>query len=210
MDVEDDIYDYLKEDEDEFFIHSRIPVYEDTIDNIIGVVNIKSLAPYILKKEKVDLRSLMYDPIIIPRNTQVMDLLKMFKEKKVHIAIVIDEYGGTEGIVTMEDILEEIVGDIFDENDEIEEEFVDKGNGVYILDGSMNIDDAFEMIEYEEAEEVETDYTTIGGFCQEILERFAKTGDEFDFAHYHFEILEADEFTVEKLKITDLTYEEKE
>ncbi len=210
MDVEDDVYDYLKDDEDEFFIHSRIPIYEDTIDNIIGVVNIKSLAPYILKNEKIELRSLMYEPIVIPRNTQVMDLLKIFKEKKVHIAIIIDEYGGTEGIVTMEDILEEIVGDIFDENDEIEEEFVDKGNGIYILDGSMNIDDAFELIDYEEADEVETDYSTIGGFCQEILERFAKKGDEFDFAHYHFEILEADEFTVEKLKITDSTYEEKE
>ena len=209
IDVDDDIYDYLK-DEEEFFIHSRIPVYEDTIDNIIGVVNIKTLAPFILKKEKIDLRSLMYDPILIPRNTQVMDLLKMFKEKKVHIAVVIDEYGGTEGIVTMEDILEEIVGDIFDENDVVEEQFVDLGKGVYILDGSVNIDDAFEMIEYEDAEDVETDYSTIGGFCQEILERFAKKGDEFDFAHYHFEILEADEFTVEKLKITDLTYEEEE
>ena len=209
IDVDDDIYDYLK-DEEKFFIHSRIPVYEDTIDNIIGVVNIKTLAPFILKKEKIDLRSLMYDPILIPRNTQVMDLLKMFKEKKVHIAVVIDEYGGTEGIVTMEDILEEIVGDIFDENDVVEEQFVDLGKGVYILDGSVNIDDAFEMIEYEDAEDVETDYSTIGGFCQEILERFAKKGDEFDFAHYHFEILEADEFTVEKLKITDLTYEEEE
>ena len=152
----------------------------------------------------------MYQPIVIPRNRQVLDLLQEFKEKKIHIAVVIDEYGGTEGIVTMEDILEEIVGDIFDENDEIEEEYVEKGNGVYILDGGMNIEDAFELIGYDDYEDLETDYTTIGGFCQEILDRFAKVGDVFEFSHYRFTILEADEFTVEKLKIEDLTYKEEE
>lgn len=207
LDVEDSIYDYINDEEDEFFVHSRIPVYEDTIDNIIGVVNIKSLAPYILKHEEVNLRSLMYEPLMIPRNTQVLDLLRLFKEKKVHIAIVIDEYGGTEGIVTMEDILEEIVGDIFDENDVVDEQFIDKGHGDYIFDGAFNIDDAFELIGYDN-EELDTDYTTIGGFCQEVLGRFAKVGDQFDFEHYHFIILEADEFTVIKLEIIDLIFEE--
>ena len=78
-----------------------------------------------------------YKPIVVPRNHQILDVLKEFKESKVHIALVIDEYGGTEGILTMEDILEEIVGDIFDENDEIEEEYIEKGHGVYIVDGTM-------------------------------------------------------------------------
>ena len=106
----------------------------------------------------------------------------------------------------MEDILEEIVGDICDESDEIEEEYIEKGHGIYIVDGTMNIDDFFELIDYEE--EVETDYTTVGGFCQDILDRFAKKGDEFDFAHYHFKVLDADEFTVERLKVVDMAFDD--
>ncbi len=207
IDVEDDIEELIKDKE--IFKHSRIPVYKETIDNIVGILPIKVLAKKLLAGEKVtDILSMCYKPLVVPRNHQILDLLAEFKENKVHIAVVIDEYGGTEGIVTMEDILEEIVGDIFDEDDEIEEEYIEKGHGVYIVDGTMNIDDFFELIEYDE--EVETSYTTVGGFCQDILDRFAKKGDEFDFAHYHFKVLEADEFTVEKLKVTDVEYEEDE
>ena len=205
IDVEDSIDDILKNKE--IFIHSRIPVYKETVDNIVGILPIKALAKKVLAKDKdFDLLSLCYKPIVVPRNHQILDVLREFKESKIHIAVVIDEYGGTEGIVTMEDILEEIVGDIFDEQDEIEEEYIDKGNGIYIVDGTMNIDDFFELIGYEE--DVETDYTTVGGFCQDILDRFAKIGDEFDFAHYHFKVLDADEFTVEKLRVVDIEFEE--
>ena len=205
IDVEDDINELIKDKE--IFKHSRIPVYKETIDNIVGILPIKVLAKKLLAGDKVtDILSMCYKPIVVPRNHQILDLLSEFKENKIHIAVVIDEYGGTEGIVTMEDILEEIVGEIFDEDDEIEEEYIEKGHGVYIVDGTMNLEDFFELIEYDE--EVETGYTTVGGFCQEILDRFAKKGDEFDFAHYHFKVLEADEFTVERLKVTDMEYEE--
>ena len=207
IDIEDDIEELIKDKE--LFKHSRIPVYEETIDNIIGILPVKVLAKKLLAGEKVtDIRSMCYKPLVVPRNHQILDVLKDFKKRKIHIAVVIDEYGGTEGILTMEDILEEIVGEIFDEDDEIEEEYIEKGHGVYIVDGTMNIDDFFELIEYKE--EVETDYTTVGGFCQDILDRFAKKGDEFDFAHYHFKVLEADDFTVETLKVVDLEYEEEE
>lgn len=201
INAEDDIEEILKEPN--LFKHSRVPVYKDTIDNIVGILPIKSLAKTLLKGHKNDINilSLCYKPIIVPRNHQVLDLLEEFRTTKIHIAVIKDEYGGTEGIVTMEDILEEIVGDIFDENDEIEEEYIEKGNGVYIVDGSMNLDDFFELIEFNG--EFETDYSTVGGFCQEILDRFAKVGDEFDFEHYHFKITEADDFTVEKLKVVD-------
>ena len=205
IDVEDDIDELIKDKE--IFKHSRIPVYEETIDNIVGILPIKVLAKKLLAGEKVtDILSMCYKPLVVPRNHQILDLLKEFKDSKVHIAVVIDEYGGTDGIVTMEDILEEIVGEIFDEDDEIEEEYIEKGHGVYIVDGNMNIDDFFELIEYDK--EVETSYTTVGGFCQDILDRFAKKGDEFDFAHYHFKVLQADEFTVEKLKVVDTEYED--
>ena len=207
IDIEDDINEIIKDKK--IFKYSRIPVYEGTIDNIIGILPINALAKKLLAGEKVDdILKMCYKPIVVPRNHQILDVLKEFKKTKIHIAVVIDEYGGTEGIVTMEDILEEIVGDIFDESDEIEEEYIEKGHGVYIVDGTMNLDDFFELIEYDE--EVETDYATVGGFCQDILDRFAKKGDEFDFAHYHFKVLEADEFTVEKLKVEDLEFEEED
>ena len=209
IDIEDDIDEIIKEGE--IFNHSRIPVYEETIDNIIGILPIKAVGRSIFRHEKVDVRELMYNPLIIPRNHQVLDLLKEFKESRIHIAVIIDEYGGTEGIVTMEDILEEIVGDIFDETDVVEEEYVINKDGDYVVDGSMNLDDFFELIGFDpESEEYETDYTTVGGFCQDVLDRFAKEGDEFDFSHYHFRILEADEYTVEKLIVTNLTPEEDE
>ncbi|MCR5185149.1 MAG: hemolysin family protein [Bacilli bacterium] len=205
INVEDDIEQILKEGE--IFIHSRIPVYKDTIDNIIGILPIKALLCSALKGEKIDVLSLCYQPIFIPRNHQILDLLDEFKSSKVHIAVIVDEYGGTEGIITMEDILEEIVGDIFDETDEIEEEYQDEGNGVYIVDGAMNIEDFFALIGYEK--EFETDYSTVGGLVQEILDRFAKTGDEFTFDNrYKCKVLFADEFTVEKLKVIDTQYEE--
>ena len=208
INVEDDLKEIIEEGE--IFKHSRIPVYQDTIDNIIGILPIKELARAIFRhEENIDILSLCYQPIIIPRNREILDLLDEFKTSKVHIAVVIDEYGGVEGIITMEDILEEIVGDIFDETDEIEEEYIDNGNGTYIVDGSMNIEDFFELIEYKG--EFETDYETVGGFCQEILDRFAVTGDKFRFAdRYDIEVLNADEYTVHKLRVIDTKFEKEE
>ena len=202
IDVNEDIDELLK-NEDEISVYSRIPVYEDTIDNIIGVLPLKSLAREYLKgKKDIDIRSLCYKPLVVPRNHQVLELLNEFKKTKVHIAVVIDEYGGTDGIVTLEDILEEVVGEIFDEQDEIEEVYVEKGDGNFIVSGSMNLDDFFELIEYDG--DFETDYSTVSGFCLEMLDKFAEKGDEFDFENYHFEVLEADEFTVEKVKVTKM------
>ena len=207
IEVNDDIEEVLKETD--LFTYSRIPVYEDTIDNIIGILPVKSLAKEIIKGNKsIDILSLCYKPIVIPRNHQILDVLNEFKNTKIHIAVVIDEYGGTEGILTMEDILEVIVGDIFDESDEIELEYKEEGNGEYIIDGNMNIDDFFELIGFEG--EFETDYSTVGGFCQEILDRFAKQGDEFDFDRFHIIVLAADEFTVEKIKVIDKEYKQQD
>lgn len=205
IDVSDDINELIKNED--LFKYSRIPVYEDTIDNIIGVLPVKLLGKEIINGNKnIDILSLCYKPIIIPRNRQILDILNEFKESKIHIAIVKDEYGGTEGILTMEDILEEIVGDIFDETDDVEREYTETNDGTFIIDGNMNLDDFFELVEYKD--EFETDYSTVAGFCQEILDRFAKQGDEFDFDNYHFTVLAADDFTVEKLKVEKNVKEE--
>ncbi len=207
IDASDDIREIIKEGE--IFKHSRIPVYEGTIDNIVGVLPVKSLSKVLFNDENVDILSLCYKPLAVPRNHQLLDLLQEFKTTKIHIAIVIDEYGGVEGIVTMEDILEEIVGDIFDETDDDDPEYIDNGEGVYIVDGLMNIDDFFELIEFKD--EFETDYDTVGGLCQEILDRFGKQGDEFMFKdRYKFIILDADDYAVNKIKVIDTEYKEKE
>ena len=207
IDIEDDIEEIIKEGE--IFKHSRIPIYEETIDNIIGILPVKAVAKSIFTHSKLNVKDVMYQPIIIPRNHQILDLLKEFKQSKVHIAVIIDEYGGTEGIVTMEDILEEIVGDIFDETDDLDEEYIVNPDGSFTVDGSMNIDDFFELIGFDE-DEFETDYLTAGGLCQDILDRFAKTGDEFDFSHYHFKVLSADEYTVEKLLVINTKQDDDE
>ena len=206
INIEDDIEEILEEKE--IFSHSRIPVYEETIDNIIGILPLKALLRARLQGDKIDIKKLIYSPLYIPRNHQVLDLLHEFKKSKVHIAVIVDEYGGTEGLVTMEDILEEIVGEIFDEMDDIEEEVIQKDENTWIIDGSMNLDDFYELIGYEG--EFDTDYSTVGGLCQEVLDRFAKEGDEFDFDHYHFRVLEADDFTVEKLEVKNLLPKEEE
>lgn len=208
INVEDDIEEILEDEE--IFVHSRIPVYEDTIDNIIGIMPIKALLKAKLKGGHIDIRSLCFKPLFVPRNHQVLDLLHEFKSSKIHIAVIVDEYGGTEGIITMEDILEEIVGDIFDETDEIEEEVVEKDENTWVIDGSMNIDDFFELIDFHNEEEFETDYSTVAGLCQEVLDRFAKVGDTFNFFNYEMKVLEADEFTVEKVLVKNLSPKEEE
>ena len=207
IEAHDDLKEIIKEGE--IFKHSRIPVYKDTIDNIVGVLPVKSLSKVIFNNENCDILSLCYKPLVIPRNRQLLALLDEFKTTKIHIAVVIDEYGGVEGIVTMEDILEEIVGDIFDETDDDDPEYIDNGEGTYIVDGLMNIEDFFELIEFDG--EFETDYDTVGGLCTEILDRFGKQGDEFMFMdRYQITILDADEYSINKIKVVDTKFDEKE
>lgn len=190
----DDIYDTK-----EFSRYSRIPIYEESIDNIIGIVKVKTILKLRLNDEPIDLRKLISEPIYVPKTKQISAMLKEFKDTHNHIAVIIDEFGGTEGIVTMEDIVEELVGEIWDETDDIEEDYKQKSPNSYEVDGSMNIDDFFALVGIDD--EIESDYTTVSGFCIENLERFANVGDTFDFKNLTIEILEIDEFTVEKIKV---------
>ena len=194
---------------EELSSYSRIPIFEDSIDNIIGIVKTKLLLKKMLNNEKIDLKELMHKPIYVPEAKPISAMLKEFKDTREHIAVIIDEFGGTAGIVTMEDIVEELVGEIWDETDEIEEDYEQKSENVYIVDGSMNIDDFFDLVGLDK-DDVECDYTTVNGLCMEILERFAKVGDTFDFENLTIKILEISEFTVEKISVTVNEIEEEE
>ena len=197
FDIEDDISELINDDN--VFMYSRVPVYEETIDNIIGILPTKLLLKAMLSNEKIDVRSLLTQVTFVPRSRNISAVLQDFKKTHNHIAIVKDEYGGTEGLITLEDIVEELVGDIWDEMDEIDEEATELGDGVYQIDGAMNIEDFFELVELELDEDA--DYSTVSGWCVSILERFAKVGDRFTYENLDVKVIQADEFTVEKIRV---------
>lgn len=195
--IEDNIKTIL--DDPRVFSHSRIPVYQETIDEIIGILPTKLLLKAYINGETIDVRSLLLEPNYVYRSKPISAILADFKSTHQHIAVVKDEYGGTEGIVTMEDIVEELVGEIWDETDVVEEQIQLISEDVYLVDGAMNIEDFFDYLGYEK--DFESVYTTVGGWCQERLERFAKIGDSFRFANFFVTVLKADEFTVEQIKV---------
>ncbi len=197
FDIEDDISELINDEN--VFMYSRVPVYEETIDNIIGILPTKLLLKAILNNDQIDVRSLLTPVTFVPRSRNISAVLQDFKATHNHIAIVKDEYGGTEGLITLEDIVEELVGDIWDEMDEIDEEATELGDGVYIIDGAMNIEDFFELIKLDLDEDA--DYSTVSGWCVSILERFAKVGDHFAYQNLEVKVIQADEFTVEKIRV---------
>ena len=198
IDIEDDINELIKEKE--FFTYSRIPIYEETIDNIIGVVNTNEVLKLALAKKKIDLKEIMYQPIFVHKTKTLSSVLQDFKKQHIHIAVVIDEFGGTLGIVTLEDILEELVGDIWDETDTVEEEATVAQDGSTIIDGDMNIYDMFELFEME-TEEFESEYDTVAGWCTEMLEKFPEVGDSFTYESLKLTIIQVDGVRVEKVKV---------
>ena len=198
IDIEDDINELIKEKE--FFTYSRIPIYEETIDNIIGVVNTNEVLKLALAKKKIDLKEIMYQPIFVHKTKTLSSVLQDFKKQHIHIAVVIDEFGGTLGIVTLEDILEELVGDIWDETDTIEEEATVAQDGSTIIDGDMNIYDMFELFEME-TEDFESEYDTVAGWCTEMLEKFPEVGDSFTYENLKLTIIQVDGVRVEKVKV---------
>lgn len=202
FDIEDDVKKLISNEN--IFNYSRVPVYEGSMDEIIGVLSTRQLLIKLLKKEKIDnnvIRSMLTQPLYIHKTKSVSSLLHDFKKTQTHIAVVKDEFGGTMGIVTLEDVLEELVGEIWDETDKVEEEFTKKNDNTYIVEGDMNIYDLWEMLEYEN-DEFDTEYTTVGGFCTEKLEKFPSVGDTFTFENFKFTILEVDEDGVRVEKVS--------
>ena len=181
------------------FSYSRIPVYDQTLDKIIGILPTKKLYEALLDQRVIDIPSLLLDPIYVPRTLPISSILTLFKNSRQSMAVVVDEHGGTEGLITLEDIIEEIVGEIWDETDEITEHLIKHNEYEYFVEGSMNIEDFFEtlMLPYEPS----SDYDTVNGWVMHMLEGFAKVGDSFDYQHAHITVLEVEKFTVEKIKI---------
>ena len=183
------------------FNHSVVPVYKESLDDIIGVVKTKDLMRQYLLTGTIDVESIMKEPRLVHKTKSILDLLEDFKETGDLMAFIIDEFGGTMGIVTMEDILEELVGDIWDEKDKVEPEYIEKEENILEVDGMMNIFDFFELVEYD-SREFESAYTTLGGWCTEMLEDFPEVGEKFSFENMDFEILAMDDLRVEKVKVT--------
>ena len=182
---------------DEVFRHSRIPVYKGSIDNIIGMLPTKALLRNMLASKPVNISSLMYDVQFVPRSMGISEILKLMKKTKNHIVIVKDEFGGTDGLITMEDILEELVGEMWDETDKINESYRKIKRNQYLVDGSLNIEDFFDLVDLDRPEENE--YTTVGGWVLNELHRFAKVGDHFKYKNLTVEVTDVTEFTVEKI-----------
>lgn len=176
-------------EDSKIFTYSRIPVYEENIDNIIGFIRTKTLIR--LKLEgKVDSIESIIEPIsFFPRTKEINDLLTYFHQNKVQIAVVLDEYGGTEGIITREDIIEELVGEIWDETDQPNEPYVERNDGGYIVDGGMNLEDFCDLFEIN-FDEIETEYVTIGGFIIELLDdKFANKDDTIKWQNLNMTII---------------------
>ena len=164
--------------------YSRIPVYEDSIDNIIGILNLNHYYRKVTSDgigTEDELRGLLLEPLFVHKTMRLPAALALLREKKMHIAIIVDEFGGTMGIVTMEDILEELVGEIWDESDEIELDFVQTGENTYEVSGDMSIDDFFGEIEFE-PKDFECEYSTMGGWAIEMLDADPHVGDSFSFS----------------------------
>lgn len=198
FDLEDDVNELIHNEE--IFSYSRIIVYEETIDNIKGFISTRKLLTLLLENEEINLEELITPIIYVHKTKSISGLLSKFKETKTHIAVVVDEFGGTLGIVTLEDILEEIVGEIWDETDEVEEEFVEKSDSEFIIDGDMNIYDMFELVGLDE-DTLETDYETVGGWCTEVLDDFPKENDTFEFKNLKVTILKVDGVRVENIRV---------
>lgn len=179
--------------------HSRIPVYRGNIDNIIGLVHAKDLLRFWGRPlDDIDLKEILRPPYLVPESKLVSDLLKELRENRTHIAIVIDEYGGTSGLVTIEDMLEEIVGEIHDEYDREEEWLLVQPDGSILVDGRLNIE---EFEEYFDVEVAREKFDTVGGFVVERCGRVPAVGERVEIGDFSMKIVRGDQRAVRQLRI---------
>ena len=182
---------------------SRIPVYKDELDNIVGILYVKDLLPFLDKKE-FEWLSILRKPFFIPENKKLDDLMQEFQEKKIHLAIVVDEYGGTSGIISLEDVIEEIVGDISDEFDDDSLLFSKLDNSNYIFEGKTSMKDFYKILNIDSIffDKLKGDSETLAGFILEISQSFPKINSKVVFENYVFTIESIDKKRIKQVKVT--------
>ena len=201
IDIDDDWEDIL--DRIENSKHSRLPVYEDSIDNIIGFLYLNHFLKALTDDPRPDIRSLLMEPLYVYKTIKLPQVLAELRHAKKHLAIVTDEYGGTLGVISLEDVLEQIVGDIWDETDEVETEVVEKAEGEYELDGDMTISDFLELAGLDEDDwGFESD--TVGGWTIEMLGRFPVPGDTVEYKGLAITVLSMDKQRVDRVLVKKL------
>lgn len=188
----------LLTDSDQF---SRLPVYEDSVDNIIGILSLTRYCKASLDTNNVDIRSLLLPSCKLHKTMKLPAALAKLREAKMHLAVVIDEFGGTLGVVSMEDILEEIVGDIWDDTDVIVNECIATGENTYEVIGDMNIDDFFEELDLDKPEDFSCKYSTMGGWAVEMLDAEPHLGDSFRYFNLFIVISEMEAECVTRLTV---------
>lgn len=183
--------------------YSRIPVYQDNTDNIRGVLYIKDVLPHLSKTANFRWQSLIRPPYFVPETKKIDDLLREFQENKVHIAIVVDEFGGTSGIVTLEDILEEIVGEINDEYDDEEKTYSKLNYNTYIFEGKTLLSDFCKILNINDDEfsEVEGDADTVAGLLLELKGEFPSMHEKLEYRNYTFEVMGIEERRISRVKV---------
>ena len=181
--------------------YSRLPVYKDSIDNIVGILNINQFYKQYASDKSVTVKDVMLEPTFMHSTVKLPVALEEMRERQIQMVVVLDEYGGTLGIVTMEDILEQIVGDIWDESDEIVEKLTENEDGTYKVLGEMNVYDMFDELDVDDRD-FESDCNTVGGWCVEMLEQNPEVGMCFDYKNLHIEIVAVDDVCVEEVRVT--------
>ena len=184
--------------------YSRIPVYQDNIDTVVGVLYVKDLLPFIDRKQ-LDWKTLLREPFFVPENKKLDDLMAEFQEKKVHLAVVVDEYGGTSGLISLEDIIEEIVGDISDEFDDEGLVYSKLDDKNYVFEGKTALKDFYKVIrldEYDVFENNKGEAETVAGFVLEISKSFPKVNSKILFEDYIFTIEALDKKRITRVKVT--------
>ena len=180
--------------------YSRLPVYQESIDNIIGVLYLNHFLKALTETDHTDIRSLLMPPVYIYKTMKLPDVLNRLRKAKQHLAIVSDEYGGTLGVVSMEDVMEQIVGEIWDETDTVEQEVIRRAENEFELDGDMVIADFLELVGIRE-EDFEAESETVGGWTVEMFGEFPKVGDSFSYQNFDLSVLSMDGRRVEKVLV---------